>query len=130
VVVKLRTLDRQELDQRLQAILDQHQHTLLVLPSVGEHVRDWLDDQGGRATALAYRRDPRTVSPPHLPPLTALEHTPADPDPQAWEEPRDGLAYLRRREQVLAEARRDNAAHRQRRPWHDDHRSETQNRPP
>jgi hypothetical protein len=118
VVAKLRSLDRGELEERLEPIVDRYEHTLLVLPSVGDHVAEWVDEQGGgRVTAVGYCRDPRTVSPPVLPHLAALEHTPADAHGTALEKLPDGVQFLRHREALLEEARRDNAASRRRRSW-------------
>lgn len=113
VAVKLRQLDRRELDARIAPIIDSHDHTLLVLPSVSEHAAEWIDEQGGHATAVGCRRDPRTVKPPVLPPLPGLEHKPADPR-QRPQQPEAGADLLRYREELLAEARRDNAASRRR----------------
>lgn len=113
VVAKLRSLDRGELEERLEPIVDRHEHTLLVLPSLGEHVVEWVDAQSGRVTAIGYRRDPRTVSPPVLPALPLLEHQPAGTCLQP-EQPEPGAHLLRYREELLAEARRDNAAHKRR----------------
>ena len=117
VVVKLRSLDRRELEERLEPIIDRYEHTLLVLPSVGEHVIDWADAQSGRVTAIGYSRDRRTVSPPVLPPLGSFEPTPADSFGSVWEELPDGVAFLQQRQALLEEARRDIAASRSRRPW-------------
>ncbi len=114
VVAKPRSLDRGELEERVEPIVDRHEHTLLALPSVGEHVLEWIDEQSGRVTAIGYSRDPRTVSPPVLPTLPQLEHQPAGPRRQP-KQPEAGAHLLRYREELLAEARRDNAAHKRRR---------------
>ncbi len=114
VVAKLRLLDRDELEERVEPIVDQHERTLLLLPSVGKHVLEWIDERAGRVTAIGYRRDPRTVSPPVLPTLSLLEHQPAGPRQQP-EQPEARVDLLRYREALLAEARRDNAAHERRR---------------
>jgi len=113
VVVKLRPLDRRELEERLEPIIHAHEHTLLVLPNVDRHDAEWVDEQRGRVTAIGYRRDPRTFNPPILPPLPPLEHHPADMRQQPAQ-PEPGAELLRQREALLAEARRDNEAHRQR----------------
>lgn len=123
VVAKLRSLDRGELDERVAPIIDRHEHTLLVLPSVGQHVAEWADTQLGRVTAVGYSRDPGTVSLPTLPALAPLEDTPADVYGSPRERLPDGLAYLRQREALLEEARRDNAASRDRRSWPSNDRS-------
>ena len=62
VIVKLRPLDRRELEGRVAPILDRHDHTLLVLPSLSEQAREWIDERMGRTTAIAYRRDARVVA--------------------------------------------------------------------
>lgn len=117
VVAKLRSLDRHELDERVTPIIDQHEHTLLVLSNLGEQVLAWADEQVGKVTTIAYSRDPRTVNPPTLPALAPLEHTVADVYGSPGERLPDGLAYLRQREALLEEARRENAASRHRRSW-------------
>lgn len=123
VVAKLRPFDDDELEERLEPLVDQHEHTLLVLPSVGEHVVDWVDEQPGRVTAIAYSRDPRTFRPPVLPRLSSLEHTPLDPRASAREETPEGLEFLRQREKLLEEARRDVAVSRHRQSRRIDNRS-------
>lgn len=79
VVANLRLLNRHEIEERVGPIVGRHEHTLLVLPSVGEHLTEWVEEQGGRVSALGFRRDPRIVRPPVLPPLPALERAPVDP---------------------------------------------------
>ena len=118
VVVKLRSLDRGELDERVAPIIERHEHTLLVLLHVGEHVIEWAGEQSGRVTAIAYRRDPRTVNPPALPAFVQLQHTSADSCGSTREKLPEGVEFvLRQREALLEEARRDNAASRHRRSW-------------
>lgn len=113
VVLRLRPLDRRELDARVFPIIADHDHTLLVLPTVSRLAAEWIDEQGGRASWIGYRRLQRAVNIPTLPRLPGLEHEPADPS----EEPGRtgaGVELLRSREELLAEARRDIAAGRAR----------------
>lgn len=79
-----------ELDQRrrkhlIDELTWQHDHTLLVVASVSERTREWVEQQG-RLSALAFRRDPYTVMPPELPPLETL--TPPRPTGEGWPLPR------------------------------------------
>jgi hypothetical protein len=106
-----------ELDDRVAPIVYRYEHTLLVLPNLGEHVLEWADAQLGRVTAIVSSRDPRAVNPPTLPALAPLEYAPAEAYESLRERLPDGVAYLRQREALLEEARRDNAASRQRRSW-------------
>jgi hypothetical protein len=78
MVAKPRPLNRRELDKQLEPMPYAHAHTLLVLPSLDEHVAEWVDEQGGRLTGIGNRRDPRTVNPPVLPLLPLFKLQPAD----------------------------------------------------
>ena len=73
VLVKARELDRRELERQLIPLIAGYEHTLLVLPTVSRHTREWFQEFAGQATAIGYRRDPRTVTLPQLPPTLALE---------------------------------------------------------
>ncbi|HTX70857.1 MAG TPA: hypothetical protein VMH50_17160 [Thermoleophilia bacterium] len=79
VLVKARELDRRELERQLIPLIAAYEHTLLVLPAVSRHTRDWLEEFAEHATAISCHRDPRLVTLPQLPPLLALEHGPALP---------------------------------------------------
>ena len=72
-MAKQRGLDRRELQRQLIPLIASYEHTLLVLPRVSRHTREWFDDFAGQATAIGFLRDPRTVTLPQLPPLAALE---------------------------------------------------------
>ena len=79
-----------ELDQRrrthlVKELTWQHDHTLLVMASVSERTREWVEQQG-RLSALAFRRDPYTVMPPELPSLETL--IPPHPTEGGWPTPR------------------------------------------
>jgi hypothetical protein len=74
VLVKARELDRRELERQLIPLIASYEHTLLVLPTVSRHTREWFQQFAGQATAISSRRDPRTVTLPQLPPTLALEH--------------------------------------------------------
>ena len=37
----------------------QHDHTLLVMATVSERAREWIDEQGGRVSAISFQRGPR-----------------------------------------------------------------------
>ncbi len=93
VVAKLRSLDRHELEERVAPIVYRHEHTLLVLPNLGERVLEWADEQAGRVTAIGYSRDPRAVRPPVLPHVGSLEHAPADGYGAAREKLPDGVQF-------------------------------------
>ena len=73
ILVKARGLDRRELERQVIPLIASYEHTLLVLPTVSRHTREWFDDFAGQATVIGFRRDPRTVTLPPLPTLAALE---------------------------------------------------------
>jgi hypothetical protein len=73
IVAKQRGLDRHELERQLLPLLASYEHTLLVLPTVSRHTREWFDQLAGQATAIGFPRDPRTVTLPQLPTIAALE---------------------------------------------------------
>ena len=73
IVAKQRGLDRHELERQLIPLITSYEHTLLVLPTVSRHTREWFDQLAGQATALGFPRDPRTVTLPQLPTIAALE---------------------------------------------------------
>jgi hypothetical protein len=73
VLVKARELDRRELERQVIPLIATHEHTLLVLPRVGKHTREWFQEFAGQATAIGYRRDPRTVTLPLLPTIASLD---------------------------------------------------------
>lgn len=72
IVARSHELDRAELERLVGPLLSTHDHTLIVTPSVRRHTVDWIEDQAGRATAIAYQREPRTVTLPPLPSLPTL----------------------------------------------------------
>ena len=82
-----------ELDQRrrkhlVKELTWQHDHTLLVMASVSDHTREWIEQQG-RLGALAFHRDPYKVMPPELPNLTCLAtgRAAAGPGRDSWPMP-------------------------------------------
>ena len=74
VLVKARELDRRELERQVTPFIAGYEHTLLVLPTVSRHTCEWFQEFAGQATAISYRRYPRTVTLPQLPPTLALDH--------------------------------------------------------
>ena len=73
VLAAVGELDRSQLKRLVDALIWQHDHTLLVMASVGQHTREWIEQQGGRLTAISYQRGPRTITLPQLPAVAALE---------------------------------------------------------
>ena len=71
IVAKQRELDRRELERQLIPLIASYEHTLLVLPTVSRHTREWFEEFAGQATAIGFRRDPRTVTLPQLPTFAA-----------------------------------------------------------
>ena len=78
IVAKQRGLDRRELERQLIPLIASYGHTLLVLPTVSRHTREWFDQLAGQATVIGFPRDPRTVTLPQLPTFAALEPTERD----------------------------------------------------
>ena len=116
IVVKARELDRRELERLVAPLIPAYEHTLLVLPRVGSRTQEWIDEQAWRASAIAFARDPRTVTLPPLPSLPPLQGQLARSDEQAGEHV-SASELLRAREALLAEAREETAAFRRRRSW-------------
>ena len=54
IVVKARGLDRRELERQVIPLIASYEHTLLVLPTVSRHTREWFDDFAGQATAIGF----------------------------------------------------------------------------
>jgi len=114
IVVKPRELDRRELQRLVAPLIPAYEHTLLVLPRVSSRTQEWIDEQAWRASAIAFVRDPRTVTLPSLPSLPSLHGQLARSDEQAGEHV-SVSELLAAREALLAEAREETAAFRRRR---------------
>lgn len=87
IVAKQRGLDRRALERQVIPLIASHEHTLLVLPRVGRRTGAWFAEFAGQATAIAFPRDPRTVTLPPLPTLAALEPISMTAD-EGWPMPR------------------------------------------
>ena len=71
VIAATTELDQRQRKQLVDQLAWQHHHTLLVMTSLSERSREWIDQQG-RLSAIAFRRDPRQVAPPPLPALACF----------------------------------------------------------
>ena len=80
ILAKQRGLDRRELERQVVPLVAAYEHVVLVLPTVSRHTREWCEEFAGHATAVCFRRDPRTVTLPTLPTVPGLEHRPAAPE--------------------------------------------------
>jgi hypothetical protein len=85
IVAATTELDHRRRKHLVKELTWQHDHTLLVMASVSERRREWVEQQG-RLSALAFRRDPYRVMPPELPALETL--TPSQPTEESWPMPR------------------------------------------
>jgi hypothetical protein len=64
-------LDQRQRKHLLDALVWQHDHTLLVMAELSEPTRKWVEGRG-RASAVSFQRDPRQVTLPSLPTLSCL----------------------------------------------------------
>ena len=55
IVAKQRGLDRRELERQLIPLIASYQHTLLALPTVSRHTREWFDQFAGKQARSASR---------------------------------------------------------------------------
>lgn len=72
IVAKQRGLDRRELERQVIPLIASYEHTMLVLPTVSRHTREWFEEFAGHATVIGFPRDPRTLTLPQLPLLPRL----------------------------------------------------------
>ena len=87
IVAKQRGLDRRELERQVIPLIASYEHTLLVLPTVSRHTREWFDDFADHASVLGFPRHPHTVTLPPLPTFAALEPASATAD-KGWPLPK------------------------------------------
>ena len=73
VVAAAAELDQRQRKRLLDALIWEHDHTLLVMAAVSERTREWIDQHGGRVSAVSFQRDPQRVALPRLPTLAVLE---------------------------------------------------------
>lgn len=85
VIAATSELDHRRRKQLVNELTWQHDHTLLVMASVSDRTREWVEQQG-RLSALAFHRDPYNVMPPQLPALET--RWPSSPTGESWPMPR------------------------------------------
>lgn len=73
IVAAVTELDQRQRKHLLDSLIWEHDHTLLVMATVSERTREWIDRQAGRVSAISFQRDPQRVAFPRLPALAALE---------------------------------------------------------